>query len=608
MKWLDKDDWEMRLVQYPVLYSMIRVLLFDYWFRLAFVGLLMVLAAMVLSLAHIWVVSPPGLEPKVRISGLNWMQAKVLQKAALKASQENRENDAAYAWKAATARNPGDVDIVRGALRFFASTNRASSYSDTALRHSYWLLKISNTNSDDLVLVCGFLELAGLHDHIIELLTPSQNQLSPTLEKFFSRALFEKELYYAFANRWERMEDEVKKDPLIDLYHTAYLAGWGPRNLRADNLRLLRSKIDVPALSIAVNRLLLKVSRAQSDPDAYRDALMRLDSVRANGLIDHVNYWELLASCGRKSNAVELATSQVVTPKSALETSRLAEVYAELGLKDRALDVLQRYVPEYDNSITGWLAYGKFLREEGRWQNLRDVALHLRHKSALRDDMAGYSYLLEGLAEQGLGKNDLSDKAFKKATELEYSNLMLGITASSELMRVGQLQYASEILNKLEPRCGRNGLYWEVASQCAFELKQGNRLVDACARAYELRSNLANLNRYAAALLIQRQNPTEAIKLTVQLISVANTPAAKLNHCQALLQNQRIDEAGSILAGLDARNYNAEENNTYYMAQFEYCYLKKDYARAKEHLSKIDRKMLFSSELVWIQDLEKNLP
>src|SRR5882762_4186695 len=104
---------------YPkLIYSpFLRLVLFNFWFRLVFVCFVLLLLFLALFLPRIWRVTPPGFLPVVKISGLDMTQAWSLKRSALKAQAAGEFERANYAWGAAVANNPGNPELFRGALR-----------------------------------------------------------------------------------------------------------------------------------------------------------------------------------------------------------------------------------------------------------------------------------------------------------------------------------------------------------------------------------------------------------------------------------------------------------------------------------------------------------
>jgi len=95
-----------RLAQKLRDYPLIRLLLFKRWFRLAFIGFVFLVLFLALFLPKMWVVTPRGFDPKIKISGLDLVQAWSLQRTAWRATTAGQYELADHAWQAAVANNP----------------------------------------------------------------------------------------------------------------------------------------------------------------------------------------------------------------------------------------------------------------------------------------------------------------------------------------------------------------------------------------------------------------------------------------------------------------------------------------------------------------------
>src|SRR5437763_1849751 len=108
-----KEELGAKLLDYPLL----RQLVFERWFRLAFGLFVLVFVFLGLFLPKMWKTSKPGFVPVIKVSGLDLVQAWSLKRTAVKASAAGRFEEANLAWQGALANNRADPDLVRGALR-----------------------------------------------------------------------------------------------------------------------------------------------------------------------------------------------------------------------------------------------------------------------------------------------------------------------------------------------------------------------------------------------------------------------------------------------------------------------------------------------------------
>src|SRR5262249_53874179 len=127
-------------------FPLLRQLLFERWFRLAFAACALIFVFFALFLPKIWKTTPTGFRPIVKVSGLDLVQAWSLKRTALKAEQAGQFDEANYAWQAALANNPANKDLVRGSLNCVLRDPHRREHALQALGYAYWLLKLTGTN------------------------------------------------------------------------------------------------------------------------------------------------------------------------------------------------------------------------------------------------------------------------------------------------------------------------------------------------------------------------------------------------------------------------------------------------------------------------------
>ena len=135
-------------------------------------------------------------------------------------------------------------------------------------------------------------------------------------------------------------------------------------------------------------------------------------------------------------------------------------------------------------------------------------------------------------------------------------------------------------------------------------------MLRAWQKAYELKpEEPVNVNNYAVALIIQRSRPEEVIKLTLQRLSRDPTSiVARINHSFALLLSHRAEEARSMLAKIDPSQLNPHETASFHLAMFEACLGLQQYEKAREAAERIDRQLLFPSQVRWLEQRQSQMP
>jgi len=318
----------------------------------------------------------------------------------------------------------------------------------------------------------------------------------------------------------------------------------------------------------------------------------------------------LLASHGRREEARELAQRFSRAPGSMYELLKLAEINFSLGLADQSRDLLKRFASNYGHSPEVWASYASLLEDLKDWNEMRGVALQIREQRNYRDTLGGFSYFLEGRSDLGLERKTTAETAFRRASESTYEVPGLGLLVAKGLMKLKYHEYARPILRQVESSLTRRDDYWDTAFDCAMQLKDGNWILKISESAYKANpEDVVKVNRYAAALMVNRAQPEEAVKLTMQLLNnYPDSPTAIINHSLALMMNNRYAEAREQLDRLLPSGLSPAEASAYFLASFELHLSQRDFARAKEDSGKINRQALFPAQEKWLEDRLKEFP
>ena len=600
-----KQDLAGRLAEYPLL----RVLLFEKWFRFAFAFFLLVILGGLLFLPKIWVTSPKGFLPVVKVSLLDRAQAWSLKRTARKTAAQGHYDEANYAWQTALANNRADLESLHGLLNNYLEHDRAIKQRRYIVPQALWLLRLTGTNTADLEMAAEVLQREALTEYLAGILEKRKSSLTPKLEVSYLRALFDTGDYRGFAARWEQGHGKVENNPEVRLYRAAYLAGWGPPTESADALKQLDDATQDPGRRNLACRLRLVVSAQRNELAEYKKFLKQLEDWRADTLMEHVGYWKMLVAAGRPARAVELAESYPTPPGATKEVIELARLFVLAGARERALDLFKRYSGEFGNAANFWVSYAHELIQAKKWSALRDLGVSIRSRDAVADLLAGYSYFLEGRAEFGLERPAQADAAFAKMVERGFEFPQLAIRAASELLLLNRPSIALDLLRKTEDDFKNDPNYWGLVFGAAMALKRSDLMVRAAGEAYKLQpTSRTVINNYAAALLIHRQNPEEAIRLTLQLYAqIPSSLPARVNHGAALLFNGRPAEAAALLKTVQTNLLSREQvamlNLDLLEIQFRLGHL--DQARAINE--SIQEDLLYPSQREWLNKLRQQI-
>ncbi len=562
-----KEAMARKFVGHTALFMLVRALLFSWWFRYFFLCVLLapfVLAGFVVKL---WRVTPPDFKPEVRISGLDYFQARSLERTARRQFQQNKLSDAVISGRSALANNPGDLESLRSFLREVTARVEPPQFQRETLPLARWLLRLSPTNQLDLEIAGGVLLHYGLSQSVVGLLVPQRDRLSDGLSRLYLKALFEENLIEDFAHTWQShpKRSDLVADRELGLYWAAYQAGWGAPGEAATAFARLEESFADPLRRVLAHRLALKVHAQRDRSEEYFAILERLQTWQRDSVKDHIQGWYLLAKTQRLPEAAQRAQDFAPRPMTAAETVLLVQAYYDLGLRDLAVLVLDRFTLEFGFADELWVTYANLLVEAKRWDQLGQLAVKMRSHESAGVRLRALSFYLEGRSELGQNHQAAADQAFSQIAGLKVGNFGLAVAMAANLRRLGYAGLARGLLMAHQEEGKTVYSFWRLLSQTAHGLKEAGLLSLATEKAFRLApDNAEAMVNYTASLLVTRQRPDEAMRYTFELLQkFPDRPVVRLNHAAALLQNQRFSEAARELERLAKLPLGAEEKTNF---------------------------------------------
>ncbi len=606
-----KERVDARLGDWPLL----RVLLHSFWFRLVFVSLVGAAVLLGVSLLKVWRTTPPGVEPAVRVSWIDMIQAWSLERSAREYVAQGRNEEAVRAWLIASANNKGDVELLRRLCRFAIEVDHLRpEWAGAVLAQADWLLRLSGTNQADLELSIQLATRRDAPEWVMKQLAPQADHLTHSQEKAYLRALCSLRRMDEFGQRWPKLPPEVTADPELALFHAAYQIAWGPPGNMAESRRALRQAKEDPKLELLACRLEMAVAAREVDAETYAQALNRLEQRQIARLQDRIGYWQLLLATGQKQEALRLAAGYVESPQQVLDVVVLAEGYLAMDMPELAKKVIRRYAPlinseASDFAVHLWSLYADLIIKKRQWDELRTTALEIRMHEKVRPWLAGYSFFLQGRADLGQDRQEAARAAFEEAVQQPVLHPGLSLHMAVGILQAGEPDLALALLARLEPAMGKQLTYWELTVDAANAAKDADALLKAAGKAYELAPDKVVVqNNYAAALLIHRAKPEEAGRLTLRVYqALPDSAAALINHACALSLTHRYEEAETLLAKLNVDRLSAQERTLYHLNRFELAMARDNLPRAREEIDQIDRHLLFGLQVKWLEEQRKRL-
>lgn len=598
-------------------FELLRLLLASVWFRIAAVGIMLILIGLVVLLVPFFRTTHKDVTPIFRASGLDFIQAKQLSDNAKEETKKGNFKKADYFWHAAMLKHPGSIEIAQGALEnAFEAKEQDLKWLSTSLKYANQLMLLTQTNEFSLDYVSRFYEKRNLAILITELLEPRKKDLTPTQQGVLFRAFFKQRMFSYCNEFWFEMSEEAQKETRSRLYRAAYLAGWGKV---ADSVNAMQTLRDISAADpehrILATQLLLIVYGETRDMESYGKELQKLRAAGIDQHFHHAVYWVLLLESNRpnvaRHQAEDYWTHLVRKPlTSPRELSSVATAYNKIGLPERALDLFESFGEEFVNSTDYWEAYSEVLVTQENWAKLKVLALKIRSEGFASRVIRAYSYYLEGLSEAGEKRTYNAGRAFDSVIESEAKlNAHQAIKMAWQVYRIGYPEIASKLLANHRADLERNLNYWEITFASAYKLKRVDLIEEAAKRMMSIDpSHVVSQNNHMAALLVRRKRPEEAIRYTLQLYNQHPTqPGFILNHGLALLQNGRLDEAETMFRRLDPTSIKPELVTSLGFGWFELYFQKGNKILAEQALLDVSENQLFPEQLDWLQNAKAAL-
>ena len=210
----------------------------------------------------------------------------------------------------------------------------------------------------------------------------------------------------------------------------------------------------------------------------------------------------------------------------------------------------------------------------------------------------------------GIGNRKGAEGLFDRYAKDPPQDPNLILSSAGLLSRNGFGFQAAKLLKTIEPVRGETAEFWRQMQAAAFTSHDANLLYSACERLYHMSpSEPIVANNYAASLLILREQPAEAVRITLEVKSaLPDSLSATVNHAVALCQLGRPNEGLSLIKDADPNQYSAEDRSTLIFALFQ-CHVGLGNAGEARRLAKQwDRSFLFPPQIDWLNKTLRELP
>ncbi len=542
-----------------------------------------------------WIpVSPPGAAQTVKISPLDWFNAK---RYATKADQIERgviKGDLYHTWKMAILENPGS-DLYKSCyLETLLRHDRRRENWEDAQEISSDLLEITQTNVSELSLACRVYEHYQLNDQLLGILSDYSGEKTPEIEKSHLFALFNQDRISDFQNRLLESSEATQKDSIFELYEAAIFGSCSSNQLSQSPFEILEAAATVESTTETALRLLLYVSHRQGDLERFEKSFTRLAHRFEDRTQDHLLYWNLLQRNGQLEKARAEAKAFVNKPKSGREVMSIADAYTELGLKKLGLQFLDHYAETFGVEEEGRYAQSQILIKHGDWRELQRLAVAIRSDEDQAADLYAYSFYLEGRAFMELGRHDYAARAFESISNFYRPGSDYALSMGSRLAELDFPEPAHQILSSERMRYRNSTTYWEVMLDVNRALGNTTQMLVSAESLKRLAPQTDSYSTlYSMLLLTQTHRLDEALTHSKQTLGkIPENPVAQVNYGHALVVNERSKEAQRILSSIDASALNDSDLNRLYLAWMEFHFQEQRLGEAWKAAKNVDPESL----------------
>ncbi len=583
----------------------------DIKFLIAAIVLTPIAIGGVLLIPKIWEVSPEDFRPRVKISGLDYVQSITLAKTAREHEDAGDYEAALYSWNAAIANYPTQTENLRSAIAAFLELDRPTvKQTRQNINYSLWLLRLNQTNFTDLAVIAESLDRSRLDSLQFSLLSPLEDKLTEPMRAAYSRSLFNLFRHQEFNTQWQKLSEATKSSPENALYGAAYKALWAsPAEAEASRAEL-ESRVESDETQLLARQLLLLVHFQQKNTSAYQTVLTDLVEADRDRYSHHIAYWTLLHQVGKTEDALERARDFERVPTDIGDLVNHVNLFRQLGVPKLADELVTKHLNAFPPEVGLYSTYADLLIELSDWDRLREIAIGLR-KINTEAAAVSLSYYLEGTADANQSRQNSASAAFEKfsaSVSDEDLNSELGI--ARELIALGFSNHALKLLEKVEADNKNDPAYWYTRAGCAFRTRAYEKMRDCSARALDLDPQNARFkSAVVESLLLLREDPARTVRLTLELVTANPTSFShNINHVLALLLNQRVDEASALLQRIPEESApDAQARAAHHYAEFGVAFLSGDFQQAREIGALIPSSLLSDKEQEWFDQCQETI-
>ena len=550
----------------------------------------------------IWPATPDWVEPTVRVSLFDHLQARSLAHKALENSQSGRHEEAKSAWLLAIANHPGKPEYLRGLLREVPHLPPSLELGQETIAYTAWLQRLTRTNRSELKLILNGLEHCHRYNRILEH-ADREGSLPHSRSAAFLRALFHTGQYQSFAANWKLAEPEIREDSLMKLYHLAVTA---IRTQKAADYTALKEAYDpIDAYQphyLKSRQLALRAHAFGAHTRSCRAILKDLRKRNQAMLSDYLFYWHVLIRNGLVDRIAQ-EYKDVPAPQSELEAIALIRTLRKAGLYDASLRVAKETLDTLGAMAPRlWVDYGNLLVEEELWLELNRVASQIQTSSVL-SQIKPIANFWEALTAWSADRHDRAQDLFEQIADSPPDSPIMRIQLAAKLHGLGQNEAADSLIEDITGEDNRIRGYWLQRAGTAYRAQELDEFSNAVAAAYEFDPSFDPfINNYLVMLITKRENPQKALELSRQLLEAQpDFVPYRLNRAHALILAEQFEAADTLLGGLGPLQLtDADLQEDYQLGLFRLAVGRKQFKHVLRLADTLNRSKLLPDTEAWI--------
>ena len=496
--------------------------------------------------------SPKGLQPVIRISVLDWLQARALGRSAKASEAKNDFAAAKMSWQLATANDHGNPKWLRGWLANIMHEKPSWKLRRDSLvyiSHLQWLSQTNRPiNRADFALIANALEHCRLYPDVWDLFEFEKDFVSPEEKAPLLRTLFHLGDHKRFRDLWSEIQLQTPgwlEDPLMQLYHLGNQAILenDPSSLDALNQAVAALSPSSPRYAKA-QQIALRATLAAGDVPASRKILEDLRQRQEATLPDTLRFWQLLiAKEAPKEIAQDLENSG--DPVSEQEVLLLLQMLTDAGLAEETSKTAEKMIEQIGADSPGlWFTYGDWLIRQEKWTLLRDLA----RQSAGISEIETIAFYWQGLIDRERERHDQAQERFLRIADFMTSTPQfdpIRFELARRLMALDQHAIGDKLMKEMDGETNESRAYWKLRMDSAPDLKAFSQAAKA---AYDSDPEFdRHIYNHLDALLQEQKEPELTLSLSDKLIQRhPDFIPFQLFRARSLKLNEKHEEADAL--------------------------------------------------------------